>query len=661
MKVAISFLVAVCVAVIAALIAGALAHGLAPVTAWASLLIGGVAGTGAWCSMTGEVRSMRALRALVPNLLIGNALVCESPIRKTPEGNSGFPVSTANDPANYATERGTASGQFPTEPMPPVRGWVQWSVVAIFTLFALRAFCWLVYFKEGDVAFLSPNNLGDLSLHLTYTRYLANGARIWPENPIYSGTALHYPFGVDLLNSLLTLAGLDLYRGLVWVGLLGAAATGVMLWRWGGAFALAGFLFNGGIAGFGIFTVRHLADFQDPLAWKSIPLALFITQRGLLYAIPAGLALLWSWQTRLLRHRRGLPFWVEVLLYATMPIFHLHTFIFLSAMLAWWLVVPCRVPVRLDTGAGLRRREVLKLIGCAFLPASALVFLLTGGFQSGQAIHLKPGWMQGDEPLRFWFENFGFLPLAVAGVIYWISCAKKNPALAEEAAVQSAVVWPALLMFILACFVMFAPWEWDNTKLMIWSYLAVLPAIWAMLRNLHVLLRAAACTALFFSGFISLLGGIDGTHRGFTLAHREELDALSVALKSLSSQDKSPAPLSTFACVPTYNHPLLLLGCKVVAGYDGHLMSHGIDYRERFATLDQLMRGAPGWAARAASLGVDYLYWGEREQSKYPESLAPWTATAPVVAQGTWGTIYDLRKRRNRGTQSRRDASQSSQ
>ena len=597
MKVVVSFLVAVCVAVVVSLIAGAVGHGLTPLTAWASLLIGAVVGIGAWFSM----------RPLV-------------------------------------------------DKMPPVRGWVQWGVVTAFTLFALRAFCWLVFFKDGDIAFLSPNNLGDLSLHLTYTRYLANGAPFWPENPIYAGTALHYPFGVDLLNSLLTLTGLNVYRGLVWVGLLGAAATGVMLWRWGGAFALAGFLFNGGIAGFEIFSKGQLTDFQDAVAWKSIPLALFVTQRGLLYALPAGLALLWSWQSRFLKRQRGLPFWVEVLLYGTMPIFHLHTFIFLSAMLAWWLVVPCRVPVRQESGMAAftetrpLRREVLQMIGWAFAPATVFVYLLTGGFQSGHAIHLKPGWMQGDEnPLQFWFENFGFLPLAVAGVIYWISRQKKNPATEEEACLQGAVVVSAVLVFLIACFVMFAPWEWDNTKLMIWCYLAVLPAVFAMLRAMKVWLRVAACVALFFSGFVSLLGGIDGTHRGYTLAHRAELDSLSVQLKAPSSQEMLPDPFSTFACVPTFNHPLALLGYKMVAGYDGHLMSHGIDYRARFDALEQLMLGKPGWAKQAASLGVDYLYWGEREQAKYPGSLKPWEASASVVAKGTWGTIYDLRAVRKQG------------
>ena len=72
--------------------------------------------------------------------------------------------------------------------------------------------------NEDQIEFISPNNLGDLALHLTYIRNLANGVPFWPENPIFAGAKIHYPLGIDLFNSLLTLAGVDVYRGLIWVG-----------------------------------------------------------------------------------------------------------------------------------------------------------------------------------------------------------------------------------------------------------------------------------------------------------------------------------------------------------------------------------------------------------------------------------------------------------
>jgi hypothetical protein len=90
---------------------------------------------------------------------------------------------------------------------------------------------------------------------------------------------------------------------LVWTGLLASLATFYAFFRWAGAFGIAGFLFNGGIAGFQFFKTFKFLDYQGDktIAWKSIALSMFVTQRGLLYAIPAGLLLLWHWREKFFR------------------------------------------------------------------------------------------------------------------------------------------------------------------------------------------------------------------------------------------------------------------------------------------------------------------------------------------------------------------------
>jgi len=492
----------------------------------------------------------------------------------------------------------------------PARGWAAWAVITVFVLFALRAFCWVLFSAKGELHCLSPNNLGDLSLHLTYIRWLAH-APFWPENPIFAGTPLHYPFGVDLWNALLLKIGVDVQRGLVWMGLLGALATGVALWRWGGVFTMAGFLFNGGIAGFVFLKKGMFADYQAVLDWQNLPLTLFVAQRGFLYAIPVGLFLLWSWRARFLEGKPGLPFWIEWLLYATMPLFHLHTFIFLSVMLGCWLVLPARA-------------AIFRLGVCAFLPATALVLMLTGGGESAHVIRIEPkGWLKDNV-----WQNFGFWPLAIAALLAWLWWRKQKP--------LAAVALPALSLFIITLFVIFAQWTWDNTKLMLWCYLAILPPLWAMLRELPPHFRTFACVLLFFSGAISLFGGLSG--KGYQVANEEELDQIKVALHDIP-------PTATFACRPTFNHPLLLLGHKVVAGYAGHLASHGTAYKPRFFALKSVMHGDPGWETRARELGADYLFWGRMEQEEYgykPPWQSPVTVGFPLVVWGPWGVLYSL-------------------
>jgi hypothetical protein len=177
----------------------------------------------------------------------------------------------------------------------------KWAMAACFAAFALRCFCWLLYIDGEEFRIQSPNNLGDLALHITHIRYFANGVPLWPANPIYAlSRHLRYPAGADLFNGLLSCLNVDLAQGLIWVALLASLATFYAFYRWGGAFAVAGFLFNGGIAGFQVLSNWDWKAYQDvpSSAWKSIPHTMFVTQRGLLYAIPAGLLLLWNWRAR---------------------------------------------------------------------------------------------------------------------------------------------------------------------------------------------------------------------------------------------------------------------------------------------------------------------------------------------------------------------------
>jgi len=516
----------------------------------------------------------------------------------------------------------------------------EWLAIVAFALVSLRIFLWLVFVEGDDIKVLSPNNLGDLSLHLTYVRYLASGVPFWPDNPIFTGGKLTYPIGIDLFHSLLALLGVDILRGFIWMGVIGAALTGAALWRWGRGMALFGFLANGGIAGFAIFHTGQLVDFQSDLAWKSFALALFATQRGLLFALPVGLLLLSSWRARFFSEEPGawrLPFWGELLLYASLPLFHFHTFLFLSVLLGVWFA-----------GHAPARGGLLRLVGAAFVPATALVYLITGGLKGGHLLGWKPGWMWDDQTyldwckahlgqasssvaaITFWPINFGLLPVLVILLVAVLARRNRDPW-------PRLVVFPALGVFLICCFVKFAPWEWDNTKLMIWSYLAILPFLWSeLLARWPAWVRIPALIALFFSGFISTLGGIDTTHTGFPVASRAELDSVADALRNIPVTER-------FAGAPAYNHPLLLNGRKMVLGYLGHVHSHGLDWQEPSAKLDALMNGDPAWAHLAEELGARYLFWGKDEDDAYADSSKPWRQTARLVASGDWGAIYDLK------------------
>jgi len=573
-----------------------------------------------------------------------------------------------------------------------------WILAGLFAIFAVRSFCWLLFVDGTELKIQSPMNLGDLGLHLTHIQFFANGVRLWPSNPIYVfANHLRYPAGIDFFNALLLKSGLSLIHGLVWVGLLASVATFYTVYRWGGGFAIAGFLFNGGLAGFQFLRDFKFVDYQDVnnIAWKSIPLTMFVTQRGLLYAIPAGLILLWHWREKYFRSGQDrqsgpLPFWVELSLYASMPLFHLHTFMALSIVLMCLFVA----------GDPQIRGHILTLVLSALIPATFFVWLISDHFRAGSVLEFHPGWAQHDEEFkmqffRFWFFNFGILVplvLTLIGLVGWQMYQSRETRRFESFATiaiglgalvlpfwriathgfawswaivilfgvillawsatrilkdgfgwekklpeEIAFIFAATAIFIFFFSVKTAPWIWDNLKIGIWVYIVVLPFLWKQLiMQWEVPIRAAVCFALFASGFVSLFGGLAAGKAGFGFANRGEVDAVGWAVRKMPLEAR-------FAAWPTYNHPLLLQGRKVVMGYPGHLWTQGFeDYGKTNELLTKLMQGAPNWPELARTLQVRYIFWGREEKTNYASSTRPWEKTAMLAASGTWGAIYDL-------------------
>jgi hypothetical protein len=509
---------------------------------------------------------------------------------------------------------------------------LDWLVLVIFALSSLRAFLWLIYSRGDEICVLSPNNLGDLSLHLNLIRYLASGVAFWPESSILSHAALSYPLGADLFNSLLEVCGVDTIRGLVWTGLAGAALTGYALWCWGGAFGVAAFLFNGGLAGFAVLRTLQIEDFQRDMVWKNLFLSMFVTQRGLLFALPAGLLLLYDWRERYFRGANHvIPFWLQLLLYASMPLFNIHAFLFLSLILLAVFIASffdARAPdqrglLGADAAGTRPSRELLVFVASASLPATVGILLVTGFFSASSGIRWSPAWIMGETGwnLWVWIWNFGLaLPLSMMLAI----------ALFFDRDMEArCFVWAASAIFAACCVLVFAPWEWDNMKLMLWSWLVVAPYLWRkMLAPLKLPARAAVCIILFFSGGVSLIGGLDARH-GYAIAQRSELAGWQHALAGIS-------PDVRFACVSDYNHPLILLGCKVACGYEGHLWSHGLNYHEMFALLNKSLSGEVSWHTSAPLLDVEWLALRNKDLPAVKPPGDPPAADA-------YGALYDLR------------------
>jgi hypothetical protein len=475
--------------------------------------------------------------------------------------------------------------------------------LGLFALVALRQFLWLLVERDGQVMTWDAFNYGDLPLHITYIRFFANGAAFWPENPIFTATRLQYPIGIDVFQAMLLQLGVPLALGLALVGAVASALTALGLLRWAGSLALLAFVLSGG--------------FGEPLAWKNLFLALLVTQRGFLFAMPAGLLVLASWRRRFVTGEGGLlPAWVEGVLWGVLPFFHLHTFLLVSFLFVVWVL------------AGERLGEGRRALLVAILPGALGVLLVTDFFRAASLVGWAPGWMMGaEDPLTFVIKNFTIYPLLLC-------VAAADSMRARDRAVLLTFV-PGLFFWAALFLVKLAPWAWDNTKVMVWCYLLTLPAIGRALATLPAVARAGVLVVWLLPGTVTVADATLGSRHGYVLYDRHETDGVCEALRV--------APIAArIAVEPTFNHPVALCGHPLVAGYGGHLWSHGIEPRAVEQRLATLMDGRPGWEHAASELQARFVFWGAREEAAHPGSLRPWEATRRLAAVGGWGRLYDL-------------------
>ena len=471
-------------------------------------------------------------------------------------------------------------------------------ILTVFLLAAFRAFFWLLYPDGSSLKILSPHNLGDLSLHLGFINYFASGIPFWPPSPILVGAPLTYPPAADLFNALLLLVGVDIRGGLILTGFGLALLSAWALWRYGGAFTVAAFLFGGGLAGFAIFRTGEFIEYGSDLVWKNAFLTMLVTQRGFLFALPAGLVLLWAWRQDFFgKQERSMPLVFQALIYGTMPLFQLHTFLFLSAALAAAVAA---------NPAGWRRPVGVGVT--ALIPATASVLAVTAEFSSGGKFRFEPGWALGEAGLPGFVLQFG-VAIILGCILVFKLIKAGEPADWWIAGISAGI---ALVAFLFP----FTDWAWDNTKLLIWCWIAPAPLLWKyVIAPLPVPSRAALCLLLFFSGAMALTAGLDRRH-GYQLANREELAEWQNLVADLP-------PETVFACQPDYNHPLLLLGRRVVCGYEGHLSSHGLAYRDKLSALKEILTLKPGWQPLAESVGADFVALRSTESGSGKAALIP--------------------------------------
>ena len=496
-------------------------------------------------------------------------------------------------------------------------------VQALFYAFIIYAglqhFLYLLYYDHNSLKTLHANNFGDLSMHIQYIRSVARGAHFWPEDPEFAGTLLRYPLGMDLYDALWEKLGVPIDSHLFLVGIIMTVVAVSLLHRWMGWLGVGAFFLNGGLANWEYLRTGRLYDFQNAAAWKNFFLSLWITQRGFLFALPAGVYVV-KMITEELLGERSLSRHEKItcaVLWSALAWFHLHTFFIVSLALGICILVYKKL------------RPMLWILLPVGIVGLIFVWFSTNEFSRVKVLHFRWGWVAGDENFfRFWLINLGpWILLGVSGIFLVL---RKSFAYLRPMAVVFSV------LFLVFTFVMVAPWDWDNIKVLLWMYLLVVWLAWkTWVKPLPGIAAFLMACLLFFPGVISVISSLPGNNNGVRLYRSAELWEAKAAL--------SDVPVAAvLAVAPDPNHPAEFWGAKAAMGYLGHLWTHGIDYAGRESQMDRIFKGDRGWFELARKIGITHIYWGENEKRKYGALSPPRQSQLKNVSRSREIQVYDL-------------------
>ncbi|MBI2817167.1 MAG: hypothetical protein HYX72_09535 [Acidobacteria bacterium] len=512
----------------------------------------------------------------------------------------------------------------------------------------------------GKAAFLRPdgiytgvlNNLGDLPFHMQIVSSFSEGRNFPPEDPAFAGIRFSYPFLADFLAAMVKQSGGISLIAAMWLEnmVLALAMVGLIhYWtlqltrdRLAGLLAPVLVLFSGGLGwsllfsdacgnASGIFgLLPHLPHRYtigtDPLwRWGNSLTTLFVPQRSMLLGVPLAIVIFKLWWGALTEESRDAadrtapavpPMLAAGVMAGMLPFIHAHTFIVVM------MVGACLVLLFPKW-----RAWAAFFLSVLVIAVPEMLWAMHGsGVRAQTFLGWFVGWDHGNtNAIYFWFLNTGaFIPLLLAAILW----RREHKNLVQPAALRFYL--PFVLCFVLPNLVKFAPWGWDNIKVLFYWYLASAPLValllasWFRRPGNFRLVAAALLLTLTLAGALDILRVLTGTED-----NREfDTDGIAVARQIIERTE----PRAVVLHAPTYDPPVFLTGRRSLLGYPGQAWSRGLDYGSRENDIRQIYAGSPQAPALISSYRINYVMVGPQERTTLAVNDAFWSRF-PVIAQ----------------------------
>jgi hypothetical protein len=357
--------------------------------------------------------------------------------------------------------------------------------------------------------------------------------------------------------------------------------------------------------------------------WLNVFFSLIYPQRSFLYGLPLGLLVL----TLLLiaaDRRRPREFLVAGVVAGLLPFAHLGTLLSLALITPFlFLVFPSR-------------GWIAFFATWMAVAVPQLWIQQGGGPGAAGAIRFHPGWVDGpDAWWWFWLKNLGaFIPL--------LGIALSDRQLVGRPA--SRMLWAFMPVFVAGNLVAFQPWDWDNSKVLAYWFLAACILVSAGLTKMwreHPaapvrLFLIATVLTMTLSGLLENLEQLLGRDRHLILT-REEVGLAETVRRSTD-------PHAIFAAGLQHNHPIpVLAGRRVLMSFPGWMWSQGADTKQREHDLRAILALGPTAKDLIAKYHVDYVVIGPNEKEKMGADLEGYRRGFPTTARTDSYDVFDVR------------------
>ena len=529
----------------------------------------------------------------------------------------------------------------------------------VFLTFFLFGFLFFHFAKnmltvKSDGWYVGQVNLyGDLVFHLGFINKFLESGQVFAQNPVFPAAKPNYPILADFITAQVakvssvdfalfittfTMGLLVIYVARLFIRIFVKNEKIVFL-------ALLLFFVNGGL-GFhfllsdfqnsqkGIFEFflslpREYTDIKDQgYWWINTYLAYFLPQRGFLFAFPITLTVFGLLYRGFVKNK--LPFFILAgLLAGILPLVQAHSLFVIFIISGFF---------SLTAVANFRKNKKEASGWFLFAAITVLIALPLFNLISSNGNFLKfikvaPGWTSEENILWFWLNNLGLFAPVLAVSVVWLF--KKNRHF-------FFLYLPALFIFLISNIFVFQPWEFDNSKLLVyWFFASTIVVAYFLHEEFFsetVFKRIFGAILVFLMVFS---GGLD-IFRTFTpvtfyqIFSKKELE-ISTAVKKLTEKD------SIFVTAPVHNHPIpALTGRATLVGFHGWLWSHGTDYTQRAGDVERIYQGGKEAEDLISKYKVNYVTLGPYERENFSINVSYFQKYPQIPVSSDW-VIYDVK------------------